>query len=140
MMIDARRLNKKIVTLNNCSNIQDKILYSLSLKTEALILNRIVNDYDSCIISIKCHNELRNHDYDLIIPFEKLDKIYSLPSVFLDEFIKLLWSNGYVVSFVGGDLITDVDIYGYNEYGIEFTDSYKTVKEYYKSVALKLTW
>ena len=140
MMIDARRLNKKIRNLDDCFTIQDKILYSWSLKTEALMLNRIIDDYNSCNITIKCRNALRNHEYDLIIPFDELDKIYEQPSQFLEEYIKLLWSNGYVVSFNGDYLITDVDIYDIIEHGNAFTDSYETVKEYCKSVALKLTW
>lgn len=134
MMIDARRLNKKINNLDNCSNIQDKILYSWSLKTEALILNRIIDDYNSCNITIKCHNEYLDHFYDLIIPYDKVDKIYKLPSQFVGEFIKLLWSNGYVVSFVGDDLITDVDMYSNVPYG----DGIKT--EYAKNITLQLTW
>lgn len=134
IMIDARRLNKKIKNLDNCSTVQDKILYSWSLKTESLLLNRIIKDYNYCFVTIKCHNECLDHHNDLIIPFEKLDKIYSLPSQFLDEYIKLLWSNGYVVSFDGDDKITDVD-----DFSI-VPDGSTTVKEYSKSIALKLTW
>jgi len=132
-MIDARRLNKKINNLDNCSNVQDKILYSWSLKTESLILNRIIDDFDNCTITIKCHNEYLDHFHDLIIPFGKLDKIYSAPSQFLGEYIKLLWSNGYVVSIVGDD-ITMIDRFSNVSYGSTI------LKEYTNGVAIKLTW
>lgn len=134
MMIDARRLNKKINNLDNCSTVQDKILYSWSLKTESLILNRIIEDYDSCNVTIKCHNTYLDHFNDLIIPFDKLNNMYAKPSQFVEEFLKLLWSNGYVVSFVGDSKITDVDTYSNVPYGETFEI------EYMKHITLKLTW